>query len=177
MYWSVIISPPQRFHVCGGLLHGSTAALLVLLAGQSLRGQGHAHGRQKGSGGPADRLTNNWVVVLFRWEYSFFLYQCMYTHISVHLGVSACAVFYLTHTHNQAHTHVRQSLQRQRLFFKTWMRSNKRQRLSISEAEFKGRTDAHLTSGYFVCCRYEPHWGTYFIRRIGGVQREVLGIL
>lgn len=61
-----LLFSPQRSHVYGGLLHGSTAALLVLLAGQGLRGQSYAHSRQEGSGGPADRLTINRAVVFFR---------------------------------------------------------------------------------------------------------------
>lgn len=62
----IFASSSYRAHVCGGLLHGSTAALLVLLAGQSVCGQSSKNSGKEGSGRPADWLTDYWHVVFFR---------------------------------------------------------------------------------------------------------------
>lgn len=57
---------PSRTHVCGGLLLGSAAALLVPLAGQSVCGEGLEDFDQEGSGGSDGRITNDGTLVFFR---------------------------------------------------------------------------------------------------------------
>lgn len=66
MRWVRCVPPRRRFHVRCGLLHGSDRALLVLLAGQAVRGEDHDHGAEEGGGGPVDLRSGYRAVVFHR---------------------------------------------------------------------------------------------------------------
>lgn len=139
-----------RLHVCGGLLHGSTAALLVRLAGQSVCWKSHEDGGQEGSGGPADCLTDHRDVVFFRWEgfqSLLALRSLCPSSLSAHIH-TLILVMVWAHNHflydTQTYTDVRRS---QRSYLKTCVSEDKSRRMSISEVDWFQRSSVKsLTS-------------------------------
>lgn len=88
---------PRRLHVCSGCCTGSLHALLVPVAGQTLRWPSHENCEQEGSDWPADRLPDHRVFFLYGWGCSASLLS-LRTH-TCRLGQRH------NHTHAHSHTH------------------------------------------------------------------------